>query len=147
MSALENIMALHIRAAKLPEPEREVRFHPQRRWRFDFAWPARRVALEVEGGTWGKSRHTTGSGFRDDCEKYAAAVLLGWRVLRVTSDHVKSGEALQWVEAAMKLDTPGFEAICTFTDARETPPPRPPREAKTTTPKPPKEKALAPCTD
>ena len=51
-SDLEATMALHIRANELPEPEREYRFAPPRRWRFDFAWPAAMLALEVEGGVW-----------------------------------------------------------------------------------------------
>src|SRR5690606_39740371 len=57
MSALEDALALHIRAHKLPEPVREYRFHPERRWRFDFAWPDLRVAAEVEGGIHIGGRH------------------------------------------------------------------------------------------
>ena len=104
MSALEEVMNFHIRAAKLPEPERELRFHPVRRWKFDFAWPDKMIALEVEGGTWGKgkSRHTTGSGFEKDCEKYNEAALLGWKVFRVTSTMIKKGTALQIIERALK---------------------------------------------
>lgn len=70
--------------AKLPRPVAEFRFAPPRRWRFDYAWPADRVALEVEGGVWTQGRHTRGSGFVKDMEKYNAAAALGWRVLRTT---------------------------------------------------------------
>jgi hypothetical protein len=31
-----------------------------------------------------KSRHTSVTGFTNDCEKYNAAQLLGWKVLRYT---------------------------------------------------------------
>ena len=110
-SDLERLMALHIKAAKLPEPVLEHRFAPPRRWRFDFAWPAQPVALEVEGGVWSGGRHTRGSGFSADAEKYNAAVLMGWRVLRVTADHVNSGEALQWVEQALKMELGGWEML------------------------------------
>ena len=72
-----------------PQPEREYRFHPKRRWRFDFAWPAQRVAVEVEGGTWTRGRHSRGGGYRGDCEKYNAATIAGWRVLRFTAGMLK----------------------------------------------------------
>lgn len=73
----------------LDEPEREYRFHNQRKWRFDFAFPAFKVAVEIEGGTFGRSRHTTGKGHHNDCDKYNAATELGWKVLRYTAKHLK----------------------------------------------------------
>jgi len=68
--------------------ESEHRFHPTRRWRFDFAWPAIKVAVEIEGGTWAAGRHTRPAGYAGDCCKYNAAVLLGWRVLRYTTQMI-----------------------------------------------------------
>ena len=64
--------------------KREFTFARPRRWRFDFAWPETRVAVEIEGGVWSRGRHTRGSGFAKDCEKYNAAVREGWFVLRYT---------------------------------------------------------------
>lgn len=101
MSQGEEMFALQIRAVKLPEPEREYRFAPPRRWRFDFAWPAEKLAVEVEGGHWSGGRHTRGAGFESDCEKYAEALLRGWRTLRVTTGMVKDGRALQWLQKAL----------------------------------------------
>lgn len=101
MSDLEDTLLFHLRAAGLPEPEREVRFSPTRRFRFDFAWPDLRLACEVEGGTYSGGRHTRGSGFAADCEKYNLAMLTGWRVLRVTAAHIESGQALAWIEMAI----------------------------------------------
>jgi very-short-patch-repair endonuclease len=66
---------------------REHRFHPERRWRFDFAHLPSLVAVEIEGVThYGNrvSRHQTARGFGKDIEKYNAAVEHGWRVLRYT---------------------------------------------------------------
>ena len=95
-SVLEKKMAKALLKAGVPPHETEFRFHPVRQWRFDFAWPEHRVALEVEGGVWNSGRHTRGSGFIGDCEKYNAAAVLGWRVLRVTSSHIPE-QAVDWV--------------------------------------------------
>lgn len=100
-SDLEETIAWQMKAAKLPEPEREFRFHPKRRWRCDFAWPSKRVALEVEGGHWSGGRHVRGSGFESDCEKYNALAILGWAVLRVTGKMINDGSALKAVECAL----------------------------------------------
>ena len=103
VSALELEMLRQIQAAQLPTPKLEHRFHPVRRWRFDFCWIDQRLALEVEGGIWCNGRHTTGSGFTADCAKYNTALIMGWRVLRVTGTQVKSGAALSWLELALKV--------------------------------------------
>lgn len=100
-SPLEAEMALQIRAAGLPVPVREHRFHPSRRWRFDFAWPEHMVSLEIDGATWTGGRHTRGSGYHADCEKLNEAAALGWRVFRATSSMVKSGYALRLLEAVL----------------------------------------------
>lgn len=88
--------------AGLPRPEAEYRFHPTRKWRFDFAWPAKSVAVEVDGAVYSGGRHTRGSGVEKDCEKFAEAMVLGWRVLRVTPRHVQSGQALTWIERLLQ---------------------------------------------
>ena len=68
----------------LPQWEREYKFHPRRRWRFDFAWPEHLVAVEIEGGIFNYGRHNRPLGYQNDCEKYNAATVRGWRVLRFT---------------------------------------------------------------
>lgn len=64
----------------------EFRFEPSRRWRADFAVPALRVLIEIEGVSKRTSRHTTIAGYRGDCRKYNAANCRGWNVLRYTQD-------------------------------------------------------------
>ena len=73
-------------------------------WRLDFAYPLRKLAIEVEGGTWTGGRHTRGQGFEDDTFKYNALTLMGWRLLRFTGTSIKSGVALQTIEAALRMD-------------------------------------------
>ncbi len=77
----------------IPEPEREYQFARPRRWRFDYAWPEYRVALEVEGGVWKGGRHNYPVGFLRDMEKYNMAALLGWRVFRFTPLDMRDGRA------------------------------------------------------
>jgi len=102
-SELEAKLAQQMDLIGLPEPAHEHRFALAlgRQWRFDFAWPDHMLAVEVEGGVWSQGRHTRGSGFIEDCTKYNNAALLGWTVLRVTADHIDSGEALAWIEDAL----------------------------------------------
>ena len=62
-------------------PEVEYRFHPDRKWRFDFAWPDSRVYLEVDGGIYIAGAHNRGARIKKDWEKRNAATVLGWRGL------------------------------------------------------------------
>lgn len=97
----EATLALHIRADKLPEPVREYRFAPDRKWRFDFAWPDRKLAVEVEGGVYSGGRHTRGSGYIKDLEKYNRAAVLGWCVLRFDTAAVRDGTAIAAIHEAL----------------------------------------------
>ncbi len=60
----------------------EHRFYGPRRWRFDFANPDKKLAVEIEGGIFSRGRHTRGAGYLKDLEKYNRAAILGWAVLR-----------------------------------------------------------------
>lgn len=107
MSHLETGFLQQIGWAKLPTPEREFRAVPGRAFRFDFAWPESRLLVEVQGGAWGtkkggKTGHNTGVGINRDCEKSNLATLAGWRVLSVTTNHIRSGQALRWVQEALE---------------------------------------------
>ncbi len=95
MSDLEAALDFQLKALKIGGYEREVKFHPERKWRGDFVWgrPAMLI-VEVEGGTYSGGRHVRGKGFEQDREKDHAAILLGFVVLRFTGSQVKSGEAV-----------------------------------------------------
>jgi len=76
------------------EAEKQYRFHPTRRWKFDNAWPDEMVAVELEGGIFTRGRHTRGQGFHNDCDKYNAAQRLGGVVLRYTTLHMDDPQSM-----------------------------------------------------
>ena len=75
----------------------ELQFHTSRKWRFDYAIAAYKIAIEVEGGVWTQGRHTRGSGFIGDMEKYNSATALGWKVLRVTPENLLKQNTLNLI--------------------------------------------------
>jgi hypothetical protein len=103
------LFAWHLRSNLIQAPEREYVFHPTRKWRFDFAWPALLVAVEIEGLVVRKlggqlvlgGRHATIGGFQEDCIKYAEAACLGWHVLRFNQALVRKLDALDFTIRAL----------------------------------------------
>lgn len=102
MSA-ERIFLLLCDRSGIPAPATEHRFDAVRKWRFDYAWPRNRVALEVEGGAWTRGRHTRGAGFIADLEKYSEAAAQGWRVLRVTPSTLCTEATVKLVRRALEF--------------------------------------------
>ena len=80
----------------------EYKFHPTRRFRFDFALPRLRLAIEVDGGIFTGGRHSRGLGQEADMVKGHEATLLGWSVLHFSVRQVKSGYASQIVMRVMQ---------------------------------------------
>lgn len=80
---------------------KEFKFHPVRKWRFDYAIPEHKIALEVEGGVWTGGRHTSSVGFMKDMEKYNTATLMGWRVFRTTPDELYRLKTLNLLKTAI----------------------------------------------
>jgi very-short-patch-repair endonuclease len=101
LSVPEERLALHLRAEGLSGFEREHRFCTKRFWRFDFAWFAPKLAVEVNGGIHSQGRHTRGTGYQLDRDKVNEAVILGWRVLEFTPRDVKSGKAVRQIKRAL----------------------------------------------
>ena len=122
-----NEFAMQLKAAGLPEPEREYRFAAMatggtgkgvrsrlaqarlQDWRFDVAWPNALCAVEVDGGGFVNGAHNRGKHMESDCAKLSSAVAMGWRVLRVTPRQVRDGRALQWCEQALGVTREGQE--------------------------------------
>lgn len=97
----------------LPPALAEHRFHPTRRWRFDFAWPLERVALEVDGGVFGIGRpcprchqrkmvgHNRGAQMKKTWEKENTAMAMGWRIIRCTPSDAKKGLPIPFLQMAI----------------------------------------------
>lgn len=93
----EVTLARDLRALKIGF-EQEYKFHPERNWRADFLITGTKILVEVEGGIWSGGRHTRGKGFIADMEKYNAAAVMGFKVLRFDTQQVKSGLAIKQIE-------------------------------------------------
>ena len=85
MSYLEQAFKRYWNKNFNPSPVPEFSFHPVRKWRFDFAWPDKKIALEIQGHGPG---HTSKKGMTQDADKNNTAILLGWKVVYFTSYHL-----------------------------------------------------------
>jgi hypothetical protein len=88
--------------------ETQYRFHPERRWALDFAFPDVLVAVEIDGGIFAAEnggtagKHARGAGRCKDMEKRNAAAELGWLVLNYGPPHIRSGAAALQVERIVR---------------------------------------------
>ena len=100
----EDIFAQQLFAAGFRDFVRNVKFIPGRKFEADFFFPSLKLAIEVDGGLWmARGGHTSGGGAKRDRERDILAYLNGITTLRVATDHVKSGEAIEWVKEAIPL--------------------------------------------
>jgi len=97
-SDLEESFAALWRMVKGPELEREYKFLKDRRFKFDFADPFSRTAIEIQGGIWTGGAHVRGKGYSSNCEKYNLAALDGWTVFMLTSKMVEFKSGLAWAD-------------------------------------------------
>lgn len=95
-------LATALKALKI-DFEQEFKFHPERKWKADFHLVGKKILVEVEGGIWSGGRHTRGKGYLGDMEKYNAATMMGYQVIRFSTDQVKSGHAIQQIEKMVGL--------------------------------------------
>lgn len=97
------IFLQQIQLAGLPAPTGEHQFHASRKWRLDFCWLTQKVAIEYHG-IFGKHKvgHQGMAALTRDYEKANEAILLGWTYLVITAKTVQNGQALQWIERALK---------------------------------------------
>ncbi|AOA58259.1 DUF559 domain-containing protein [Acinetobacter larvae] len=92
----EATLAQHLKAHGIAF-DQEFKFCETRKWRADFHIVGHKLLVEVEGGIWSGGRHTRGKGYQADIEKYNAATILGYTVLRFSTADVKSGGAIKGI--------------------------------------------------
>lgn len=100
----ERVFLRHLMALGLDAPIPEHRFHPERKWRWDYAYPASKLAIEVDGGVWVGGKHGRGSGIVKDHEKRNAGAVLGWRLLLVQPKQLMDPETARLVYRALTPD-------------------------------------------
>jgi len=101
----------------------EFHFDPDRRWRFDVAFPYYKIAVEIEGGTWSGGRHNSGAGFKKDAEKYNTAASKGWLVLRATTADLVNDDFLCLLFDTLvhkKAIIPTFHGLADFVEKTAT---------------------------
>ena len=97
-SEIEELFAAQIAEAGLPAPQREAAYLIGHRHRLDFAWPALKIGVEVQGMV-----HRIKGRFEADIEKRALGLLQGWRVLEVSGAAIRDGRAIKWLRALLTL--------------------------------------------
>ena len=100
-SQYEDILYQMFLTSTLPVPVRHFHPWPKDSHECDFCWPTQKLIVEVEGGIWIGGRHVHPSGFIRDIAKYNRLTLDGYRLLRVTTDMVLDGKALELVRKAL----------------------------------------------
>lgn len=98
----EAALIQQLRALKKIDFVQEFKFHTARKWRADFHIKNTKLLIEVEGGIWSGGRHTRGKGYIGDMEKYNAATMMGYQVLRFSTEQVTSGFAIKQIEGLVK---------------------------------------------
>ena len=86
------------------EVVKEFRFHETRKWRFDYAFPSHKVAIEVDGGVWTGGRHINPQGYINDMEKLNTAASMGWLMLRITTDDRFSRKTYELIKNTLKIN-------------------------------------------
>jgi hypothetical protein len=97
----DSIFLAALKQADIHNPEAELRFAPPRRWRFDYAWPDCKLALEVQGGIWTGGRHSRGAAMVKEWEKLNTAAIQGWRIIYCQPSDLTKPETIQTIRAAM----------------------------------------------
>ena len=77
------------------------------RWRFDYAIPKHKVAIEIDGAVWTMGRHNRPEGYINDMEKLNTATSMGWLVLRFTTDDRLKESTLRLIKETISIRSNG----------------------------------------
>ncbi len=98
-----------LKAHGLPLPELEYQFHPTRRFKADYAWPAQKLIVERQGGVWAKAgsrakkAHTEPMAILRDYEKNNLAQLAGWTYLQYTPEQLDKGLVIETLKIRLAV--------------------------------------------
>lgn len=96
-SKLERRFDQQIESAGIELPRRNWFFLDGRDYELDRAWPAKKVAVEIQG-----MAHRIKGKWKRDIEKRALAQLAGWRVLEVDGASIRDGRAIEWTKKLLE---------------------------------------------
>lgn len=83
----------------------EYHFAKPRRYRFDFCNIEARIAIECQGGTYSRGRHTRGSALAKEYEKLNLAAQLGWRIFFLDTNMVNDLEIYRAIAQTIKNES------------------------------------------
>lgn len=99
----EELFAFQVSAVQLPPPNRNYVFHATRKWQIDFAWPAVKIGVEIQGGIYmAGGAHALPTHIERDLRKHNALLDAGWQVWHWMPQDITSGEALQHIEPVLR---------------------------------------------
>lgn len=104
-SQLELLLLNRLEQAGLPVGEAQVKGIPGRKFKFDRAWVPEKVAVDINGGTFARMGHSTGTGIERDCVKACLAAINGWRYLPLTKHMIQDGRAVTLIAQALGVRT------------------------------------------
>jgi hypothetical protein len=116
-SPLEKAFALAWKHTDIPILPQH-KFHPKRKWAFDFAFPEVFLAIEIQG--YGRG-HASYLGMKSDYEKHNAAIEFGWTIIylmkhdlepknmketidRITAEHERRSGNIELLGALVKFN-------------------------------------------
>ena len=96
---LEARLLRDIKAVGLPIPEMQYKWHPDRLFMADYAYPHIKLLIECDGGQWQRNTgHNSGTGKDRDCEKDIEAIFHGWKIFRFPTSMIMDGRAIAYLE-------------------------------------------------
>jgi very-short-patch-repair endonuclease len=75
-------------------------FHPTRQFRFDFAFPERKIAIEIQGYGMGHASYVS---MAKDYERHNEATQLGWSIYYFMGIHIKEEAVHKTIDYLIKV--------------------------------------------